>query len=208
MEKEKAQQIKSLRALLEKGIWIIDNGKEIPEFKSVYSIDWENNNLVAYFEKMQQILSYKMQYIEQFMSLSEQGILNGETINSATQALNLAIKLEEPALKYQDIELMPILKCIYWNAGFPLQAVKLCNLMVKKCIRNEYYDMTGNYFNSILQRKISLNSKRLAIMNYIKQIQNETAIFSPYEIEYKIHAENYIGRKCDQSYYLKSKKRN
>lgn len=206
MEKEKVQHIQNFKSLLEKGNLIIDTGKEIPEFRTVSSIDWENNNLVAYFEKMQQILSYKKQYIEQFMSLSEQGILNGEAINLVTQTLNSAIKLEEPTLKYQDIELMPIFKCIYWNAGFPLKAVELCNLLVKKSIRNEYYDMSNDYLNSILQWKISLNSKRLAIMNYIKQIQNETAIFSPYEIEYKIHAENYIGRKCNQPYYLKSKK--
>jgi len=206
-EKENVQHIQTLESLLKKGNLIIDNGKEIPEIQSVFSIDWENNSLIAYFEKMQKILSYKTQYIEQFMSLVEQGILNGEAVIEATQNLNLAIKLEGPVLKYQDIELMPILKCIYWNYGFPLKDVGLCNLLVKKSIRNKYYDMANDYINSILQRKISLNSKRLAIINYIKQIQDESKSFLPYEIEYEIHSENYIGRKCDQPYYLKNKKR-
>lgn len=200
MEKEPAKQIQTLKSLLEKGNWIIDNGKEIPEFKSISSIDWKNNNSIVYLKKMQQILSYKMQYIEQFISLLEQGILNGESIIVIAKILNKSIEMEGQMLKYQDIELMPILKCIYWNAGFPLQAVELCNLMIKKCIRDEYYDRTENYFNSILQRKISLNSKKLAIMNYIKQIQKEKVIFFPYEFECAIYPESYLGRSCDKEY--------
>lgn len=209
MEKEKAQQIKSLRALLEKGIWIIDNGKEIPEFKSISSIDWKDNNLMGYFEKMQQIVSCKRQYIEQFISLLEQGIeFNNETkaIILIAQALNKAIEQEEQYLKYQDIELLPVLKYIYWNAGFPLQAIKLCNLMLKKCIRDKYYECVEDYFDSIFQRNISLNSKRLALMNYKKQIINKCSEISPFSITINIDSNDFNCRKCDIEFYHEKRK--
>lgn len=158
----------------------------------------------------------KMQYFNKVILLSERGILNSskqvqveEKNNHSKTFLELfQPKVQEIITNIEMEPIMPIIEGLYWDFIMSLDNVNELNDMIKCHIRNEYYDMTNDYVDSILQRKISLNSKRLAIMNYIKQIQNETAIFSPYEIEYKIHAENYIGRKCDQSYYLKSKKRN
>lgn len=116
--------------------------------------------------------------------------------------------------EFNDIEISPLISSmegICWNSVLSLDNINLCNEEIKHCIRDKYHNMTSDYINSILSRKISLNSKRLAIMNYMKQIQDKCVDFVPYEIEYATHSNDYLGRKCDKEYQhnrIINKKRN
>lgn len=231
LKKESLQQIQILESILKEGNSIINNKETKIEEKQL------DANFISYLtlsagESAEEFIKYheefgsprlivslakqgllKILYFEKIKILFEQGLLNSKSNNIKEIIPHLMRILEINQLKVQEYKdketdaLISLTVGLYCDLLMPLDYIEKCNNEIKCCIRNKYYDMANDYINSILQRKISLNSKKLAIINYIKQIQDKSKSFLPYEIEYEIYSENYIGRKCDQPYYLKNEKR-
>lgn len=228
LEKENLQRIQILESVLKEGIAIINSEETQVEENPLYtkylfdfrllppnerlkkleelSGSLEETQKLAYlvaFSSEQGLL--KMQYFNKIILLSKRGLLNTSKktkgiIHCARMILEF-VKQKEQEANDKEKHLIPAAAGLYWDMLMLLDDINECNDDIKCCIRNEYYDMAGNYLNSILQRKISLNSKKLAILNYIKQIQDKSVIFSPYEIKYTIYSEDYLGRKCDKEYH-------
>ncbi len=187
------EQMQTLKSLLEKGHLIINNAKQMPETQSLFVL--EVIDIIAKVKKMEEIRLCKIEYIEQFILLFEQGILanKSEVIILMIQELKKAIKLDKEALKYQNIAL----KWLYWNIAFPLSSVALCNCLVKESI---IIKLAENYFESISQRKISLNSKRLALTNYRKKLISEYSNFFDFGVDIVIDSKAFSHRKCEKVY--------
>lgn len=160
----------------------------------------------------------KKQYCEKIEMCGVQELLYNES-NEIKRLVQISKEIPKVVQKmfeeFNDIEeispLISSMEGICWNLFLPLDNINLCNDVIKHCIRDRYHNMTNDYINSILSRKISLNSKRLAIMNYMKQIQDKCVDFVPYEIKYATHSNDYLGRKCDKEYQhdrIINKKRN
>lgn len=231
MEKKNLERIQDLESVLKEGISYVNNEENKRKgiaLKTILSSSeefateeylkemnesfgtLELSDMVPLMISLSERGLFKSRYLSKFLLLIEQGVLNPTKqiaeIISASKTLSLLI--QQKVQEITEIEMKPIIPIfegLLWDSVISFDNMNEFNDTIKSSIRNEYDDMARNYFNSILQRKISLNSKKLAIMNYIKQIQDKQDIFSPYKIEYTIYSEDYLGRKCDKEYrpYLK-----
>lgn len=175
-KKEKLQQLQTLESLLEKGDLII-------------------NDLECKKIKEEEFSDYFDQFCSFFKSID---LDEGDDIKVRNILMD---KIIENAKK---------LKVFYYEKWHNTDVIKsICftfNSFIKERIRDIYLELAEHDMNSILHRKISLNSKRLALINYKKNIKNINHKILPYSIiiEEKRPIVS-LDRECDEkisSYHI------
>lgn len=214
MAKESLQQLKKLEDLLHVGNAVIDLEKKyslmLEDANSILlhtsASDLNQKLVIEFMEVIKlaiEISQFKIEYLELFLAYIKRGILNiesGKIDEIVTYLLNAfkASNIDEIIDEIQNISLVIDTLDAFDDSIKGLSVdINICNSAVKRCIRDIYFEISKNYMNSILQRKISLNSKRLAILNWKKQIDSISSEFSPYPLTIEENASFLFGRECD-----------